>query len=161
MHLNPQIKILHEKKLIGLNIEISFSNNLTYDLWQSFMKRKKEIKNVFSQDLFSMQIYPENFDFNPTVKFIKWAAVEVIQISKIPEGMDSFIFSGGLYAVFHYKGSSEDISIFKTIFNEWLPKSKYIVDNRRPHFEVLGQKYKNNNLNSEEDIYIPIKLRTK
>jgi AraC family transcriptional regulator len=41
------------------------------------------------------------------------------------------------------------------IFNTWLPKSGYQLD-RRPHFEILGEKYKNNNPDSEEEIWIPI-----
>jgi len=65
--------------------------------------------------------------------------------------------SSGLYAVFHYIGSSTGISIFhQNIFNVWLPSSDYLLDDR-PHFEILGEKYKNNDPLSEEDIWIPIK----
>jgi AraC family transcriptional regulator len=62
----------------------------------------------------------------------------------------------GLYAVFNYKGSNMDHSIFEYIFRSWLPDSEYYLDNR-PHFEVLGDKYKNNDPSSEEEIWIPIK----
>lgn len=61
-----------------------------------------------------------------------------------------------MYAVFDYKGSSDDGSVFKYIFNTWLPQSGYQLDNR-PHFEVLGDKYRNSDPNSEEEIWIPIK----
>jgi AraC family transcriptional regulator len=64
----------------------------------------------------------------------------------------------GLYAVFDYKGSSNDQSIFLYIFGSWLPNSGYNLDDR-PHFEVLGNKYKNNDPTSEEEIWIPIKPR--
>ena len=74
----------------------------------------------------------------------------------VPDEMESFTLSEGLYAVFDYKGSSSDNSIFQYIFMTWLPNSAYQVDNR-PHFEVLGEKYKNNDPNSEEEIWIPIK----
>jgi AraC family transcriptional regulator len=67
--------------------------------------------------------------------------------------METFSLEGGLYAVFHYKGSAlESAPFFQNIFAEWLPD----LDNR-PHFEVLGKKYKNNDPNSEETIWIPIK----
>ncbi len=33
----PRIEILAEKKLIGKRIKMTFSNNKTFDLWQSFM----------------------------------------------------------------------------------------------------------------------------
>lgn len=107
-----------------------------------------------------MQVYPSDYyqSFSPTKPFEKWAAVEVSSLETIPDGMASFILPAGLYAVFEYKGSSADHSIFQYIFSEWLPQSAYLVDDR-PHFEVLGPKYKNNDPNSEEEIWIPIKAR--
>jgi AraC family transcriptional regulator len=66
--------------------------------------------------------------------------------------------TGGLYAVFDYKGLSTDNSIFQFIFGTWLPSSEYDLDDR-PHFEVLGNKYKNNDPTSEEEIWIPIKMK--
>jgi AraC family transcriptional regulator len=41
------------------------------------------------------------------------------------------------------------------IFNTWLPQSNYQLA-PRPHFEILGEKYKNNHPDSEEEIWIPI-----
>jgi AraC family transcriptional regulator len=72
--------------------------------------------------------------------------------------MELFTLKGGLYAVFDYKGPSDDKSIFQYIYSTWVPKSKYKLDNR-PHFEVLGEKYKNNDPESEEEIWIPIQLK--
>jgi len=72
--------------------------------------------------------------------------------------METFVLPGGLYAVFDYKGLSTDNSIFQYIFENWLPNSDYILDNRA-HFEVLGDKYKNNDPTSEEEIWIPIKAK--
>ena len=70
--------------------------------------------------------------------------------------MECFELPGGQYAVFFYKGSSTDNSIFKMIFDEWLPASGYEIDSR-PHFEILGNKYVNEDPESEEEIWIPIK----
>ncbi|MCB0855813.1 MAG: GyrI-like domain-containing protein, partial [Bacteroidetes bacterium] len=50
--------------------------------------------------------------------------------------------------------------IFQYIFFECLPKSDYLLDNR-PHFEVLGEKAKLNDPNSEEEIWVPIRLKDK
>lgn len=136
---------------------MSILNNQTGQLWGSFMPRLKEIGSRVGNDKVSMQVYPSDYyqNFNPGREFIKWAAVEVEQDTTIPDGMDSFELSGGQYAVFDYKGSSADPSIFQYIFSEWLPKSAYLIDDR-PHFEVLGEKYKNNDPESEEEIWIPI-----
>ncbi len=101
--------------------------------------------------------YFENF--NPHAEFEKWAVVEVVDFNHVPEGMETKVLPAGLYAVFHYKGSSNDGSVFQYIFGVWLPASQYALDSR-PHFEVLGEKYKNGDPDSEEEIWIPIKPKT-
>jgi AraC family transcriptional regulator len=66
----------------------------------------------------------------------------------------------GLYAVFLYKGAASAAAPFyQYIFQTWFPNSEYLLDNR-PHFEILGEKYKNNDPASEEEIWIPIKPKT-
>jgi AraC family transcriptional regulator len=113
-----------------------------------------------TNDLISLVIYkPNHFtDFKPTNEFERWAAVEVANFDYIPAEMETFILHGGLYAVFDYKGLNTDKSFFQYIFDTWLPTSDYDLDNR-PHFEVLGDKYKNNDPKSEEEIWIPIKKK--
>lgn len=158
--MNPRIEHLPEKKLIGHHLTMSLVHNKTRQLWSQFAPRIKEIQDRVSEDKISMQIYPPLFheQFNPTNEFIKWATVEVHDFENIPEGMSSFLLEEGLYAVFDYKGSSADNAIFQYIFSEWIPNSTYVVDHR-PHFEVLGTKYKNNDPSSEEEIWIPIKKK--
>ena len=158
--MKPRIEILSEKTLIGQSLSMSLLDNKTGQLWGQFAPRIKEIQYRASEDKISMQIYPENYyqQFSPGNLFEKWAAVEVGQIAEIPEGMKSFLLEGGLYTVFDYKGSSADPTIFQYIFSEWIPQSDYVVDNR-PHFEVLGAKYKNNHPDSEEEIWIPVRKK--
>jgi AraC family transcriptional regulator len=158
----PRIEILTEKKLIGNRIMMSLADNKTHELWKSFMPRRKEIKSNLSDDLFSLQVY-DNIsyfeNFNPGTMFEKWAAAEVSDFEIIPDGMEKFILEGGLYAVFlHIGGASKGNITFQYIFGTWLPASDYILDHR-PHFEILGEKYKNNNPDSEEEIWIPIKQK--
>ena len=158
--MTPRIETTVERKLVGKRTTMSLANNRTSDLWKDFMPRRKEIINVVTNGFISMTVYrPAHFiDFKPTNEFEKWAAVEVSNFETVPKGMETFVLQGGLYAVFDYKGSSNDPKIFQYIFGTWLPNSKYIVDNR-PHFEVLGEKYKNNDPTSEEEIWIPIKQK--
>lgn len=141
-------------------MRMSHADNKTGLLWKTFMPRRKEILNNVSNELLSISIYP--LYYNPAdlnCEFEKWAAVEVTENAVIPANMESFVLEEGLYAVFHYKGSSNDTSIFQYIFTEWLPSSVYMLDNR-PHFEVLGSLYKNADPGSEEDIWIPIKPKS-
>lgn len=156
--MKARIIQLAEKKLVGFSTQMSLVNNKTAALWQQLMPRMNEIDNKCSTDKISLQCYPEGYfqDFNPQVVFKKWATVEVKDFTTVPSGMDTLILPAGQYAVFDYKGSSADPSIFRYIFSTWLPQSGYQIDDR-PHFEVLGEKYKNNDPESEEEIWIPIK----
>ena len=159
--MNPRIEIIEEKKLVGKKLTMSYANYRIGELWGSFMPRRKEISNITSNDLISLVIYkPNHFDdFNPTNEFERWAVVEVDDFANIPVEMETFGLSSGLYAVFHYIGSTDGIaSFYQNIFTVWLPNSEYELDDR-PHFEILGEKYKNNDPLSEEDIFIPIKQK--
>ena len=123
------------------------------------MARRNEVSGRLGTNFFSLQVYPDGYflqAFDPSVLFTKYALVEVSQSTATPEGMLNFQLDGGLYAVFHHKGN--DTSIFQEIYTQWLPNSEYELDNR-PHFELLGEKYKNGDPNSEEEIYVPIKTK--
>ena len=98
------------------------------------------------------------WEFNPAHTFEKWALVEGKDLTSIPSSFKTFTLPKGLYAVFHYKGLNTDPSVFQYSYSKWLPISGYVLDNR-PHFEVLGNQYRNNDPQSEEDIWIPIKAK--
>lgn len=161
--MTPRIEIINEKKFIGMNKTMSFADNYTFELWSSFMPRRKEITNIVGSELYSIEVYNNPFFFeyfNPTNEFEKWAAVQVIDFNNIPEGMKSLIAPAGLYSVFLHKGpASEGPTTYNYIFRTWLPESVYILDDR-PHFSVMGEKYKNDDPSSEEEIWIPIKLKS-
>jgi len=161
--MNVRIENLPEKKLIGMKVTMSISENTTFLLWHRFMQRRKEITNNVSDDFISMQLYDKSHfkAFNPNAKFEKWATVEVSDFEKIPDGMEPFVLPAGLYAVFIYKVSEWDgTTIFNSIFEEWLPNSEYQLDSR-PHFEVLGKKYDKDSKDSEEEIWIPVRFENK
>jgi AraC family transcriptional regulator len=124
------------------------------------MPVRKEIENTTGAALYSLQVYPPSYflSFNPATVFEKWAAAEVSGFEKVPTGMECFELPGGLYAVFLHKGSSTDTSTFQYIFSQWLPNADHVLDNR-PHFELLGEKYKNGDPASEEEIWIPVKAK--
>ena len=109
-----------------------------------------------------MQIYDKSLDFkdfNQNTEFEKWAAIEVTDFNIIPNEMESYTLISGLYAVFVHKGPANEFQkTFQFIFGQWLPSSEYILDNRA-HFELLGEKYKNNDPNSEEEVWIPIRQK--
>ena len=156
----PIFKIIPEKKLVGKCIKKTLADNKTFELWQSFMPRRKEIRNNLTNELLSLQVYNPSLDFkdfNLETVHEKWAAVEVSDFNTLPDEMETFTLPAGLYTVFLYKGNPNEFAdTFRYIFEIWLPASDYLLDTR-PHFEILGEKYKNNDPDSEEEVWIPIK----
>ena len=155
----PRFENLPETRLIGQQVTMSFAENKTHELWRQFMPRRHEIKNSVNEFLYSIEVYPPDFftHFNPTRPFEKWAAVPVADHSAIPDAMESITLPGGLYAIFIYRGpASKAMKTYMYIYQEWLPKSDYLLD-KRPHFALMGEKYKNESPDSEEEIWIPVK----
>lgn len=140
---------------------MSFAENRTQELWQSFMPLRREIPNAAGTELYSLEVYPSDFfdEFHPDAVFEKWAAVEVTRLEKLPVDLEILTAPAGLYAVFLHRGpASEAIITYTYIFQTWLPASEYRLDNR-PHFAVMGEKYKNDDPESEEEIWIPVSPR--
>ena len=137
---------------------MSLAVNKTGQLWNSFMPRRKEINNSVTKDLVSLQVYPPLYfeKFTLTTVFEKWALMEVSDFSHVPSGMETFTLPAGMYAVFIHKGASTDDTTFQYIFNHWLPNATFLLDDR-PHFELLGDHYKNGDPHSQEEIWIPVK----
>jgi AraC family transcriptional regulator len=158
--MTPIIRKSKAIHLVGIRMKMNLVNFQVQELWTRFMLRRKEIKNCVNDDLVSMTDYKKDHfvNFHPTNFFDKWAAIEVIDFNSAPMDMETFTIPEGLYAVFNYMGLHSDQAIYQYIFGTWLPGSTYEPDNR-PHFEILGPKYKNNDPDSEEEIWIPIKPR--
>ena len=157
-----RIENLPEKKLAGKYLTMSFLNNRTAELWQSFMPDRKNITGAVDRSLYSLQIFSDVFKYaevDPSKEFVKWAAVEISDQSEIPNNLKQLTLEEGLYAVFLHKGTPADFrKTFDFIFLSWIPNSEFDVDHR-PHFELLGEKYINNHPDSEEEIWIPIRKK--
>ena len=155
-----RIENISQIKLVGKRLNMSFSSNQTPSLWKSFMPRKKEVLNTLNNNLYSIEIYKKpNFfeDFNPTLEFEKWAAVEVSNFDRIPSKMESLTIPSGNYAIFKYKGKGSEASvIYKSVLQDWIPNSEFQLDHRL-HFAVMGEKYRNEDPTSEEELWFPIK----
>lgn len=159
----PQIKETPKRIFAGRLVNTSFANDKTAELWRSFSPLVANLRRRKSKELFSLQVYPDTTffsSFNPQTQFTKWALAEIEQEADCPEELELFYLPAGLYAVFIYKGNPhQGANFFRYIFGTWLPSSVYELDNR-PHFEIIGEKYKNNQDDSEEEIWIPVKLKT-
>lgn len=157
--MKPRIEVLHEKKFVGKSVMMSLSDNKTKALWQSFMPGLAEVKNRIGHELYSIEIYDlAYFDqFNPAAEFEKWAAVPVSDFDAVSSDTQTLSVPSGLYAVFLHKGpASAGPKTYAYIFGTWLPSSDYLLDTR-PHFAVMGEKYKHDDPASEEELWIPIR----
>ena len=77
----------------------------------------------------------------------------------VPVGMEKLVIPTGLYAVFPFRGSESEVpKMYQYIMSDWLPNSVYELDHR-PHFALMGEKYKNNDPDSEEEFWVPVKLK--
>lgn len=159
MYKEPKIEILQSKKLIGQSIEMSLADNKTFELFSNFMPNRETIPNVLSNDIYEVMVYNATYfkNFSPMNIFNKWATLNVSKYNTIPDGMKTLDINTGLYAVFNYKGLPQGFGeLIAYIMTQWLPKSNYQLDNR-PHFNILGNKYKKGSPESEETVWIPIK----
>lgn len=159
--MQPRIEILKEKKLVGKSLKMSLTENKSGLLWSSFIPTLKDIKNKITNDKLSLQVYDVNHfnNFNPDREFTKWALIEVTDFDNVPTEVETFLLPAGQYAVFIHKGDSKEF--YKTsqyIYGVWLPNSAYVLDDR-PHFEILGEKTKKDDPDSEEEVWIPIKVK--
>jgi AraC family transcriptional regulator len=157
--MTPRYTSIKEKKLVGVHLRMSVQDNRTRQLWSSLMPRLNEVEHRLGSDLYNLQVYDAGFhdQFDPTREYEAWALAEVADHKKIPAGLSAFTLPAGKYAIFLHKGGpATGAQTYRFIFNEWLPNSGYELDDR-PHFEILGKKYSNNDPESEEEIWLPVK----
>ena len=154
--MHPKFITCSEKKIVGMKSSMRHNQyEFIVSLWQGFMPRKKEIRTTRTNALIAVQVYS---DFNDTEKpFDIWAGVEVSNLDNVPAGMIPFLIEEGDYAVFVHTGM-DAAKTYQRIMSEWLPNSGYEIDDR-PHFQIMGDRYKNGSAASEEDFYIPIRLK--
>jgi AraC family transcriptional regulator len=155
--MTPRFETLLPQTLVGHCLAMRFAHDRTAELWYGFRKALQPAVNARPTRFFSVNVYGPAFDFGPATPFEKWAAVEMAGVQNLPEGMETFILPGGLYAVFRHRGpASEGPRVFGYIFGTWLPASGYALDDR-PHFEVLSPDYRPDDPEAEEEIFIPVR----
>ena len=110
--MNPTIKTFPTSIFVGMNRSFTYADYRAFELWSTFMPRRKEIQNAIGTELYNIQINPSNFDFNPDTPFVKWAAVPVSKRDIVPVGMETLEILEGLYAVFDFKGDQSNAAQF-------------------------------------------------
>lgn len=158
--MKVDIKNYEGATLYGKSLHMNRLQDKTADLWKSVMPAMMQQK-LKNSALVSLQIFPPNYfsQYSPANFYTKWALCAIATETAQSLGYQSFQVPPGLYAMFIYKGlPGAAAPFFKSIFQEWLPNSVYQLD-QRPHFEVLGAAYDKDSTESEEEVWIPIKLK--
>ena len=157
--MEPRFEELNEKILVGKRMDMCFADLKTYDLWHSFMPIKHLITNQVGEEMYSVEVYRRHFfrEYDDHALFQKWAAVEVADFGDVPEIFETQIVPKGLYAIFTHRGpKTKAPETYNYIFQTWLPNANVELDDR-PHFAVMGEKYKKDEADSEEEIWIPVR----
>jgi len=160
--MEPKLIEIADRKLIGMRVRTSNSENTARELWQRFKPRVKEIEGRTSTDFYSVQIFEDDTTFEnltPATMFEKWAAVEVDRPGNLPEGMETLTILGGTYAVFVHRGLPSAFGKTASyIYGEWMPGSDYELD-ARPHFEIMSEAYRADDPNAEEEVWLPVRKK--
>lgn len=156
----PEIIRLPAFRLAGKTMKMTFADHRPAELWKQLMPQLKHLNGIEAMPLYSCEVYPEGFlqNFNPHAEFDKWAAVRLKENAALPESLDELPVPEGLWAIFTFTGTKADTAgFYRYIYNEWLPGSGYVTD-ERPHMALMDERYRNNDPASQEDILIPLRL---
>jgi AraC family transcriptional regulator len=157
----PTIETLEPMHLVGMHRPMSFAAPAVRELWRAFGPRVKEVAGRSSGDFVSMRVFAQPIGRvpMPDAPFEQWAAVEVEEPGRVPDGMESHTIAGGTYAVFTYLGRADAFEpAARHIYGEWLPASGYALDDRE-FFEVLGPGYRPDDPGATERIWVPVRPR--
>lgn len=157
--MEPEIIQKAAFSLFGRSLRMSLKENQTRALWSGFRKELKPILGSEKVDFYSVEKYDSLryfSSFNADKTFEKWATIEKGIAPSLEKELAELQIESGLYAVFNYKGHPRAVhQVYTYILGEWLLHSKYRLDNR-PHLAKMGEKYKNDSVDSEEELWIPI-----
>jgi len=157
--MNPKVRMMSAKTLVGHRIMVIAATDNPVLLWRPFKMKLKEIGNAHTDRFYSVQTF-EGIDFSTfdaNTEFTKWAAVEVSEVGNIPEEMQVIRMPKGLYAtVVHYGTAAGFRKTTDFIYRQWLPNSKYDLDDR-PHLTIMPQEYNPDDPNAAELVCVPVK----
>jgi AraC family transcriptional regulator len=162
MTIEPVVLEVEPKRLVGVRARMSMAEDATSRIWRALMSRRHEIANRVDDRRVSVCVYLEpdltpDKMFRPTTELDKWAAVEVTEAGVVPEGMETHVLQGGLYAVFAHRGGPRRFpEVLRYFYGTWLPGSGYRLDDRE-HYEVLPAGWTPTDPDAEEEVFVPVR----
>ena len=158
--IKPVIKEIEKIKVIGIKDKVILENNSLPDLWEKFRKVHHIVPNTLpSRRVFGIceaiseiHLVSESMEFNEII------GLEVNSYDVIPNSFVSKTIKEGKYAIFTHTGSLDNLDkTYEYIWGTRFLSSKEELD-IRDDFEVYDERFLGpSNVNSQIDIYIPIK----
>ncbi len=162
--LEPKIVELDEMTVVGLSSLINMKCNLIHQLWERFMPRENEVKDVAIPGVALEVSFDtkkvESESEQSTYEFFVIVGLPVKSTENVPEGMVFKHIPAHQYAKFVHRGPISTImETYNYIYNEWFPKSGYEGDWQACELEWYDERFKIEGEDSEFDIYVPIKKK--
>lgn len=129
-------------------------------LWHKLHRVKKEIQNRTCMDyVVGLNDYSKNFSFeDKQPAFNYYAAVEVSALDHIPSKMQTVTLPAGKYAVFTFRGKSQDSlqPVVDYIYKAWFPQSTCQLNEQAKYDfarygEILDEKGQSN-----IEVWVPV-----
>lgn len=161
MQQHPKTRLMEAIQLMGYSVTHQLAADQTTKLWERFMPVYMAHQPQRKLPLFSVQEYAiSSFDeFTPQTPFTHWAACLSNALLSLPEDFRTVHIPEGWYWVDTLYGPPSGLSMVMQNAITALTQEGYEVDMSRPHFQRMDHRYKHNEADSEEDLFIPIKKR--
>jgi AraC family transcriptional regulator len=160
--VKPVIKEVGPLNLMGLVYEGKNQNQEIAQVWNQFIGRSSEIKEILNPSKFYGMCEPleenlEDIDLDHINEFKYLACVQVEDSKNMPQGMTYWEIPKRKYLVFTHIGSPQALGeTYKAIYSKWIPESGYEVLYAHD-FELYDENFNPESEASKMYIYIPIK----
>lgn len=158
MTVRPQIRKIDKIYVAGIRGTAALNNIFT--LWQQFGEKQEGISNRHpSGRIFGICEYQEGADTaNYNMELSEVIGMEVTAYDNLPSGIITKTIPAGKFAVFTHRGPLSCIlKTYQYIWGTWALLTSDTID-ERDDFELYDDRFKGReNVDSEIDIYIPVK----
>lgn len=160
--MKPAIVNLEEMTIMGIQTLTSSGYNIIPHLWDRFMQRYGEIKDIADEKVH----FGISFGFEEIPKaegkdikiFYHLVGARVNSTEDIPEGMTYKDVPAHMYAKFTHQGPISRLGeTYGYIYGQWLPQSGFLYDTEAVEIEWYDARFKGrDDERSEFDILVPI-----
>jgi predicted transcriptional regulator YdeE len=158
--LQHDVEIVTRKQmnLVGFSVEASLNDDvlgaIVVGLREKLASQVAEIPHSVDRSMMLVQVYPD-CDWTPDVVYTHIVAIEVDNLSAVPEEMVVHVVPEGRFLRFMHQGDESSIDATHVAINEWLDLHGY-TDAREFDIEHWGALETLQNADNFIEIYVPI-----